>query len=187
MAENYLTRHLPMESLSLEQRNKFIETQINCSLCKKLLNSDINFHHCHVCGRFLSLAHSSCNFEAQKANYITVLFHNLAYDIHFLKLPLLKCEGKVEVIAHNKEKFISVFKTIKLSSGKFFQIRFLDTFKFLPSSLENLSPSLKIDNFETIKKELPLEHLHLIIEKQKYPYEKCKNIEDYFLEEIPQI
>ena len=51
------------------------------------------------------------------------------------------------------------------------ELRFIDSFKFLFSSLEKLSKHLKIGQFKELSKYFPKEHLDLINKKLAYPYE----------------
>jgi hypothetical protein len=54
-------------------------------------------------------------------------------------------------------------------------------------SLENLASSLQISSFKSLKEEIPTNNFELLIKKQKFPYEHCKSVEDYFSQNIPKI
>ena len=74
--------------------------------------------------------------------------HNLSnYDAHLFVRELSKCPGKLNVIPEIAEKYISIPKSLKV--GEYLkkklektmpinrELRFLDSFRFLPSSLVN--------------------------------------------------
>jgi len=62
-----------------------------------------------------------------------------------------KIPGKISVIPINKENYISVSKKIKSLSGNSFEIRFLDTYRFMPSSLDTLVSNLVDDQMNNVK------------------------------------
>jgi len=71
---------------------------------------------------------------------IPVFFHNFSkHDCHLFSQELGKIPGEITVIPINKENHISVSKNIKSLSGTSFEISFLDTYRFMPSSLDTLA------------------------------------------------
>ena len=109
--------------------------------------------HCHYTGKNRGAAHDPCHLKYTKPNFIPVFFHNLAgYDSHLFVKNLGKTDGTIGAIANNKEKYISFSKTIQVGAyfdekkGKqipiFQQIRFVDSFKLMASSLEALARNL---------------------------------------------
>lgn len=81
-----------------------------------------------------------------------MFFHSLSnYDSHFIVTQFDYDTQSIHVIPNTEEKFISFTKYI---SNKF-QIKFVDTLQFMPSSLENLAfnlLTLAFDKFKNIKK-----------------------------------
>lgn len=120
---------------------------------------------------------------------IPVVFHNLGYDVHFLIRELAastKLEGKVSLIAENKEKYISFTKHIK---GSKINYRFIDSFRFMPTSLEKLAQYLGDEKPITIckfeKEGLPMEKIKLLMEKGIYPYDYTTSFETLNEKELP--
>jgi len=63
---------------------------------------------------------------------IPVFFHNFTrYDCHLFIKDLAIIPGEIKVIPLNKEQYISISKIITLSNGDNFEIRFLDSFRFM--------------------------------------------------------
>ena len=124
-------------------------------------------HHDHLTGQFLFPCCNNCNLQLKSTRthrgsdqfFLPVIFHNLKnYDSHFI----IKNFEKKYVEKHGKDHKIDYedIKVIPLHSEKFimFQIgnlRFLDSYQFLSTSLEELvSLLLKSgkENFvETVK------------------------------------
>jgi len=63
---------------------------------------------------------------------------------HLFVQELGKIPGEIFVIPINKESYISVSKK-KCLSGNSFEIRFLDTYRFMPSSLDTIASNLVDD------------------------------------------
>ena len=81
--------------------------------------------------------------------------------------------------SHNEEKYISFTKIIQVGSytkkGKtkplHHQIRFIDSFKFMATSLERLANNLSKDAFKNVKKHYAEDKLSLLTRKGVYPYD----------------
>ena len=108
--------------------------------------------HCHYRGLYRGAAHSSCNLKCKIPNYIPVVFHNLAgYDAHLFIRELAKHTTEMGVIAKNTEDYISF--SIKVEVDKYIdkngnerikemEQRFIDSIKFMSSSLDSLVNNL---------------------------------------------
>ena len=120
--------------------------------------------HCHFTGKFHGAAHNSCNLRYRKQWFTPVIFHNLQnYDAHLFIKNLGKTEGDIRCIPNNEEKYISFTKKIVVGSwidkdGKEHliqhDIRFVDSFKFMASSLDALVKNLERDKKIQTKKSL---------------------------------
>ena len=118
-----------------------------------------------------------------------MVFHNLTgYDSHLLIKEIatnINLEGRITVIPENKERYISFSKYIK---GSDIHLRFIDSFRFLPSSLDNLSSYL--DNnpivlHEFLKNGYTLEQIQLLKRKGVYPYDFTSSFESLKVTQLP--
>ena len=137
-----------------EQFNK----ETKCWICKEDLDND----HCHFTGKYRGAAHNSCNLKYRKPKFIPVVFHNLSgYDSHLFIKNLGFTAGDINCIPNNEEKYISFTKKIQVGTYPkkaidadgdifyeqkpiFFDIRFIDSFKFMPISLDSLVNNLQL-------------------------------------------
>ena len=125
---------------------------------------------------FKGAAHQPWNLNYKNAEYIPVVFHNLTgYDSHLMIKKEIgtskNLEVRVVLIPQNKERYISFSKYIKGSDINF---RFIDSFRFLPSSLDKLSSQLEwypIVNEEFKKDGYTFEQIELLKRKGVYPYD----------------
>ena len=175
----------PMEKLTKEQTVEFV-TAKECHICfKKFSPKDRKVRdHCHYTGKYRGAAHSSCNLRYRIPDYIPVVFHNLAgYDAHLFITELAKHTTKMGVIAKNTENYISFSvkvevdkfidksgKTTLNEKSKEIELRFIDSFKFMSSSLDSLVNNLAKGGHEFwgFKKRSPKQK-ELQIRKGVYP------------------
>jgi hypothetical protein len=139
-----------------------------CCLCKKyFLSKDKKArHHDHTSGKYIGAAHMNCNLQCKQVNFIPVIFHNLKnFDAHLLCQSVGSFKDyKIKCIPQTMEKYIS------FSVGS---LRFIDSFAFLPSSLETLVDNLTQDGlkgFKHFQTEIK-DHTELLLRKGVYPYE----------------
>ena len=129
-------------------------------------------------------------------NYIPVVFHNLAgYDAHLFIRELAKYTTDIGVIAKNIEDYISF--SIKVEVGSYkdkngeeklkeIELRFIDSFKFMSSSLDSLVNNLAKGNhkfwgfekFNSFQREL-------LIKKGIYPCEYMDNWNKFSEDKLP--
>ena len=121
-----------------------------CSLCEKKIESDKVRDHCHLAGKNTGPAHNTCiiNVTQDQSNFIPFEFHNFStFDCQcfFQKLIYEK---------NDKVKFKTIPKTKKeCISVRYGCIRFIDSFRFLSSSSDNLVKIL-LDSGHKILKDL---------------------------------
>src|SRR5436190_4886506 len=159
---------VPMNNLSREEIQKHSDAT-HCYLCEEVFTIDNHksHDHSHLTGEYNGAACNSCNLNYKLPNFIPIIFHNLSkYDAHFIIPQLGRDDGKIDVLAQTNENFISFSKT----HGKI-RLRFLDSYRFLPSSLMGLSKNMeKHDLIETCQL-VPQDKLDLVLRKGVFPYD----------------
>ena len=102
--------------------------------------------HCHNAGKYRGAAHNICNLRYKVPNEIPVVSHNgSTYDYHFIINELVKeFEGNFDCLG-NTEKYItfSVPLKKKIENKNTYKIKFIDTFRFMSSSLSKLADNLQ--------------------------------------------
>ena len=153
--------------------------------------------HCHFTGQYRGAAHNSCNLQCKKPMILPVVFHNLqGYDAHLFIKELSKIPGELNCIPSTEEKYISFSKKIKVGEYKSkktgetvslcFEIRFIDSFKFLQTSLANLVGNLQPDNFINTKEVFKDPNLlDLLTRKGVYPYDYVSSLEKLSETQLP--
>ena len=139
---------VPMTPLTKEQLKEHRNAD-KCHICfKKFGDKGKVRDHCHYTGLYRGAAHFACNLRYKIPSYIPVVFHNLAgYDAHLLIRELAKYTEDMGVIAKNVEDYISFSIKVKVDKYidkegnekyKEIELRFIDSFKFMSSSLDSL-------------------------------------------------
>lgn len=170
----------------------------SCHICKKKFSKDDEqndnhkvIDHCHRRNVFRGIAHKQCNLKYQDVLMIPVIFHNLNYDVNlFLKEigNILKSFGTVSILPMNKQKFIAFNFSFNVAPKKKFQIRFIDSFRFLSTSLDQLVSMLKVEDFINLKKHFGSnENWKLLTKKGIYPYEYINSFDKFEEKKLPSI
>ena len=147
-----------------KEKEKF-DKETKCWKCNEEFKDDVKVRdHCHFTGRYQGAAHNSCNLKYRKPNFTPVVFHNLTgFDSHF-----------IDCIPNNEERYISFTKRIQVDSymckkGEtkplHHQIRFIDSFKFMATSLDKLVNNLPKDDFNNLKRYYTGDKLNLLTRK----------------------
>ena len=122
------------------------------------------------------------SLENQSSPLYSSIIHNLyGYDSHLFIKNLSKTQGKIKCIPNNEERYISLSKNIKVYSytdketrddGYInHEMRFLDSFKFMASSLDKLSSKLDKEQFTNLNSMYKGDQLKLLKRKGVYPYD----------------
>ena len=152
-----------------------------CHICNEELGEDRVRDHCRLSGRFRGAAHEVCNLKYKVPKFFPVVFHNLSgYDSHLFIKTLWNSEGDISWIPNNEENYISFTKQVIVdkfvnNEGKAVnvkrELRFIDSVRFMASSLDKLSSNLKIDQFVNLKKYYSDNQLSLLLRRGIYPYD----------------
>ena len=126
----------------------------SCWICEKAFNprdeKDPKVRdHCHYTGKYRGAAHNSCNIKFRRPKFTPVIFHNLAgYDAHLFIKNLGVSKGNINCIPNNEEKYISFTKHVEVDRFRprgeekevivTRELRFIDSMKFMNSSLDKL-------------------------------------------------
>ena len=156
MEQKYLTmKKKEMIPLTGEE-NKFYEKQKVCYICEKEFCTDDDDNkqyqkvrdHCHYTEKFRGAAHSICNIRYKTPKEIPVVFHNGSiYDYYFIIKQLAKeFDGQLENRGENTEKYINfslpIEKELDNSKATTYKIKFIDSFRFMSTSLSKLADNL---------------------------------------------
>ena len=151
----YERTKLPKKMVITDEDKKNYNDAKVCHICKENLRNDKVRDHCYLTGKYRGAAHNNCNTKYQIPEFFPILFHNLSgYDSHlFIKKLAYTMPGELTCIPSNEEKYISFSKEIKvdeyIKDGKTCEVklklRFIDSFKFMGSSLKDLTDNLVKD------------------------------------------
>lgn len=181
-----LKNHIDMLPLTEAELKNFTESQF-CYLCNKLLFEDRVKDHCHLTGTYRGAAHSYCNLQFKLPNFLPVFFHNLSgYDSHLFIRELGELPGNINVIAKTKENYVSFTKFFPTDKQEFMPVRFVDSLKFLGTSLEKVAENLSIQDFIYLSHFYPNKRqFDLLRRKGIYPYEYMSNWQCYKEKVLP--
>ena len=188
-----------MDPFTKKQWKKY-KKETKCHICYKpfTLRHSMVRDHCHYTGLYRGPARSLCNSRYRIPSYIPVVFHNLSgYDTHLFIRELGTHTSDIEIIAKNKEDYISfsikvpVYKYIDMNSeekDKLIELRFIDSFKFMASSLNPLTknlvnsgkPSFGFGGYSDLQYDL-------LTRKGIYPYEYISSWDCFEETELPPI
>ncbi|XP_072401744.1 uncharacterized protein [Diabrotica undecimpunctata] len=197
-----------------DKLNQLAEDVSTVFMCPYDINmttqQESDFHaatHCHICEQLFSpndkkvrdhdqltsennyrgAAHEGCNINYKDAHTIPIIFHNLSgYDAHFIVNDIAThIKGPVDLLPITKEKYISFTKHIDDARIKF---RFIDSFRFMASSLDKLSSYLpKYTNLKSQFLSLPEEQFSLLTKKGIMPYDYIDSFKKFAEMSLPPI
>lgn len=152
--DEHLKHVVPMKDMVPEEIQNFNDA-VSCHICERpFTNDDVKVRdHDHLSGDYRGAAHSNCNLNFNVPNFVPVFFHNLNYDSHLFVKQLAQDNEDIDVIPVTKEKYISFGKRLLVdritedgaSKNVYVNIRFLDSYRFLSSSLASLAETLSDD------------------------------------------
>ena len=179
--------------ITTEEKLDFQEATV-CHICEKTLDDDKVRDHCHLTGRYRGAAHNQCNLNYKLPKFYPVIFHNLSgYDTHMFIKDIAETPREINCIAKTEEKYISFSKTIvvdtyvKDNEERLVkrQIRFIDSFKFMASSLSSLAGNLT--QHTNLSRYFEGERLGLVKRKGVYPYDYMDGLDKRSDTSLPPI
>ena len=186
--------HKKADNIS-EMDKKEYENATHCHICDIELGKDKVLDHCHLTGKYRGAAHNECNLNYKIPKFFPVIFHNLSgYDAHIFIKNLGVTEGKINCIPNNEEKYISFTKQIVVDEftnkeGKRVEvkrdIRFIDSFKFMSTSLEKLVANLPKESFKNLNNFYKGEELKLLFRKGVFPYDWLDGLDKLNTTQLP--
>ena len=163
IASKYFKTNLELE-MSQEEEVQ-LEQAEECWLCENPLDDTKVRDHDHLTGKYRGAANNICNIQSQQrsSSFVPIFFHNFSgYDCHliFEELLIQAFEKGYEpkIIPKSMENYVSV---------QIGCLRFLDSYRFLSSSLDRLVRSL--DNLPVMDENGFIDKLFK--KKLAYPYE----------------
>jgi len=168
-------------NLSGEEKNTYFNAKV-CYVCEKeFTDQDWKVRdHNHLTGAFRGAAHSKCNLKIRCPRYIPIIIHNLSgYDAHLFVKEFGQVEGQLRAIPQTDENYISFSQYIKVDDyekdGNIYpinmELRFIDSFRFMSSSLEKLVSNLPNEDLKILSQCYKNEKFNLLRQKGVYPYD----------------
>ena len=145
---NFWFKNTNEEIIMTEENKQDFENDNICRYCGKYIETDKVRDYCHLTGNYRGPAHNECNLQVKQkdSNFITIGLHNFSnYDCHMFFKRLVdrkRDNDKFEIIPKTDEKHIS---------DRYGCIKFIDTYRFLSSSLDNLVQTLVDNSHKTLK------------------------------------
>ena len=173
----FVNRMLTLEKISSKYFKTNLELQITpqeeesfqlaeeCWLCENPLDDTKVRDHDHLTGKYRRAAHNICNINCKQrsSSFVPIFFHNFSgYDCHLIFEELLTEAYNQNYYPTIIPKSLENYVSVQVGCS-----RFLDSYRFLSSSLDKLVRSL--DNFPIMK--LKGMSDDLFKKKLAYPYE----------------
>ena len=187
-----------MMPLTHQQQLNYEESKY-CHICKKKFYEDEDDNHksksynkvrdhCHYTGTYRGVAHSICNLRYKIQWEIPVVLHDgSTYDYHFIIKELAKqFKGNMECSGENMEKYIT-FKVLPKKINKngkpiIYNVKFIDSFRFMATSLSSFTDNLSEINKKEWKsckerEKISINCTFIKLENNRFIY-KCKKCND---------
>ena len=188
--QDYYKKPKPYDLTSHEERD--FQSATECHICEEKFSIDKKSKeifkvrdHCHSTGKYRGAAHNECNLNCRKPLILLVIFHNLqGYDAQLFIKQFAKVPGDLFSIPTTEEKYITFSNFIEVDQYyskkqekvlfKKFEIRFIDSYKFLNKSLAKpvqfLSKNKNPSDFKNTNEGLK-NNSSLFTRKGVYPYD----------------
>ncbi|XP_074041973.1 uncharacterized protein [Leptinotarsa decemlineata] len=161
-------------NMTVKQEVEF-QRATHCHICEEPFTPEdkkVRDHNYLIpCDNYRGPAHEGCNINYKDSHVVLVVFHNLSgYDAHFIITDIAsRLRGTIDLLPITKEKYISFTTHVDDTSVQF---RFIDSFRFMNSSLDMLASYLtEFPNVEVQFSELPKDLVALLTKKGVMPYD----------------
>ena len=172
------------------QETQQYEKETRCWICKGEFNDDKNYKVRDHCLLLVGIEEPrTTRVILSIGNLILHLWCSITL-VGMIATYLLKnlgfSAGNIDCIPNNEERYISFTKRIQVGSYMskkeenkplHHQIRFIDSFKFMATSLDSLVNNLPKDAFNNVKRHYAEDKLSLLTRKGVYPYEYMNSLE----------
>ncbi|XP_071581757.1 uncharacterized protein [Temnothorax nylanderi] len=170
-AKEILMTNVTMAELTLDETRNFWSAT-SCHICERPFESqDQRVHdHCHLTGRYRGPAHPRCNLNYRDS--------------------IWSFEGSINLLPLTKETYISFTKNVRegVNWENCTKLRFVDSFKFLSTSLEKLASYLDRNKLKIMRSEfseLSESDFNLLTRKGVFPYEYVDGFDKLLVTELP--
>ena len=158
-------------------KKKFIEAT-TCHICEKALSDDRVRDHCHLSGKYREAAHKSVTWTIENHGF-TLLYCTACptTTVTCSSKSWLKAEKRLIVFRRPRRNILAFQRRLLLThkEGKRMtikrELRFIDSFKFMASSLYSLSKNLTKEQCKNIGNRYSGKQLELLSRKGIYPYD----------------
>ena len=152
--------------LLTKEENKSYLNQEACYICEKKFCMDKDNENytnrkkvkgqCHYTGKFRGAPHSKYNLNYKVLKDIPIIIHDASYDKHFIINQLAEeFKGELTRIGESMEKYITFSVPVKkeCDNGKTiaYKLRFIDSFRFMLTSLSELVDNMS-GNFNSLER-----------------------------------
>ena len=140
IANEYESRQRDLNyTQELVRKNRIIQTIKSGHIYEKeILDNNFHLNHGHMTGNTRIFTHTECNKNFKIPKQIHTVMKSLSkYDPHLFLINLVPINGIFDLA----ESFVSFYKTIT-NNETHCEVHFLDSLRFMASSLDRLSGNL---------------------------------------------
>lgn len=171
--------HHPLRMSAAQQR--LFDSTTHCQLCGDRFEEEgqpgarrakakvADHDHLVAADNLRYVCCSSCNSAMQMQSFLAVIGHNAnRYDLHCIFRGIIAHDElrrkatQIEILPKTVDTYRSA--TIYLRNGR--QLKFLDSFQFVASSLDEISKSLEEADLETLKAVYPAEDQRVLLQRK---------------------
>ena len=143
-----------VKSMIMTDEDKIgFDNATKCWICEDFIVGEKRVRdHDHFSGKCRGCVHQKRNSLFRKPKFVPITFHSLSgYDSHlFVKNLTAGGGGYIDCIPNTEEKYIRFSRSIYDENKKFkYKIRFIDSFKFMSTSLDKLVNNINRTNLNT--------------------------------------